>query len=522
MKNNPHNDQGFTHTGCLTEQQMLDYNSNKLTVHERHQVERHTLDCEMCADALEGFALIKDHSKVDETVFAVNSMLAGEPVKSVKQGWWDARMKIAASVAILVLLGSVYYFQGRMKEQTDKAFADNFEAFPPAPREKGENPASDKQSNPAGGEDMRIATQVEDVPLKQEAKEGGKDKDDMLAFLQPETSGNEREYNEESSKLKSSTPNMDDSEYHSVPVPVEAMEDGNNGKARSEGANTLAATTKNDADKEEQKKPSLLLENISPTGANSNGSNTSGDGNRQHDEVVSTNTSGSNNSQSNSPSSPQKVARPNEGTISTSTFSTPSSTQGLVSTKDALNKPNDNTLVKRSKKVTGSTSTASKENAKLSQPIAKNKETPGPDLSAGSAEMKTEEVAILKDLKTAGDSVTFPAPFAAAMQKYQAGRYSEAVTLFEQALADEPANVEALFYSSVSYLAVNKPDKALANLDKVLLAKNHSLLEPAKWYKALAFIKKGDKKNARLLLEQIEKENGAYKQKAAEALKDLD
>ena len=45
----------FSNLECLSEERILAYCTNKLTNLERNEVERHTINCKFCSDALEGF-----------------------------------------------------------------------------------------------------------------------------------------------------------------------------------------------------------------------------------------------------------------------------------------------------------------------------------------------------------------------------------------------------------------------------------------------------------------------------------
>ena len=45
----------FKNSECLSEEKLLAYSTNKLTNLERNEVERHTINCKFCSDALEGF-----------------------------------------------------------------------------------------------------------------------------------------------------------------------------------------------------------------------------------------------------------------------------------------------------------------------------------------------------------------------------------------------------------------------------------------------------------------------------------
>ncbi|MFY0255023.1 anti-sigma factor family protein [Chitinophaga sp. 30R24] len=61
---NEHFNDIFVTTGCPSQQQLLDYVQGKLTAAEQHEVEMHLADCELCSDALEGLATIKNKEKI--------------------------------------------------------------------------------------------------------------------------------------------------------------------------------------------------------------------------------------------------------------------------------------------------------------------------------------------------------------------------------------------------------------------------------------------------------------------------
>ena len=54
----------FTETDCISEQTMFDYIDNKLSAKERHIVEKHMLDCELCSDAMEGLEIVRDRNRI--------------------------------------------------------------------------------------------------------------------------------------------------------------------------------------------------------------------------------------------------------------------------------------------------------------------------------------------------------------------------------------------------------------------------------------------------------------------------
>jgi anti-sigma factor RsiW len=63
MNETPYND-FFTTTDCPPQQQLLDYVQGKLTPEQRHEVELHLTDCELCSEAVEGLAAFKQQEQI--------------------------------------------------------------------------------------------------------------------------------------------------------------------------------------------------------------------------------------------------------------------------------------------------------------------------------------------------------------------------------------------------------------------------------------------------------------------------
>ncbi|MBK7966093.1 MAG: hypothetical protein IPK10_12980 [Bacteroidetes bacterium] len=51
-------------TPCLSSQEMLDYTQGILSTQEQHRIEMHLLDCEFCADAIEGIVMMKNPNEL--------------------------------------------------------------------------------------------------------------------------------------------------------------------------------------------------------------------------------------------------------------------------------------------------------------------------------------------------------------------------------------------------------------------------------------------------------------------------
>lgn len=54
----------FTTTQCPSQQQLLDYVQGRLTPEQQHEVEMHLADCELCSEAVEGLATIRQKEQI--------------------------------------------------------------------------------------------------------------------------------------------------------------------------------------------------------------------------------------------------------------------------------------------------------------------------------------------------------------------------------------------------------------------------------------------------------------------------
>jgi len=99
----------FKTTGCPGREQLLLYTKNELPVTEKHQVEAHLVDCELCSDAVEGFALLAGTAVLDETTARVRAMTkegVQAPVRATARVWM-----VAASVAVVTGFTVWLYYQ---------------------------------------------------------------------------------------------------------------------------------------------------------------------------------------------------------------------------------------------------------------------------------------------------------------------------------------------------------------------------------------------------------------------------
>ncbi len=134
----------YSPTDCLSEKMLFDYIDNKLSQKERHIVEKHLLDCEMCSDALEGLELTKDRNRIALIKEAINKRIQfldsarNDKDRAIVVSFnYKMAFSIAAAIALLVV-GVFFFNQINLKEATmngDMAELKKTEspAPPPAP-----------------------------------------------------------------------------------------------------------------------------------------------------------------------------------------------------------------------------------------------------------------------------------------------------------------------------------------------------------------------------------------------------
>ncbi|GEM_PF-2170369 len=135
----------FANTPCLTLDQLTAYVEERLSAHDRHEVEKHLIDCELCSDAVEGMTLAVDSANIKKTVHALKSdlhaRLHNRPVVSLprKKSWRIVTIPVAA--VVLIGLVSILYTV-LQKPSTDVLFSRYFEPYPnTVPLMRGESPS---------------------------------------------------------------------------------------------------------------------------------------------------------------------------------------------------------------------------------------------------------------------------------------------------------------------------------------------------------------------------------------------
>jgi len=115
------------------------YVSGRANSQEKKLVESHTVECDFCADAIEGLKLLEDGSSVKSIVDSLNNRIevkiTGREPKVVKLNYTRIT-SIAAVFAVLIIAS--FMLNKFLLNQSDKNSAISMKAEPEAPRKKTE------------------------------------------------------------------------------------------------------------------------------------------------------------------------------------------------------------------------------------------------------------------------------------------------------------------------------------------------------------------------------------------------
>ncbi len=142
---------------CLTQEQMTEYIDGKLSIEAQYVCEKHMLDCDLCSDAIEGLALVKDRAVLTNPL--PTTILPVENAAKVVTLQTTSRYKVwysAAAVLILVLC-STFFFKKMADDASPKTTAEQKVGYdssiaPTGKNEWGatENTAAEPSGNATG------------------------------------------------------------------------------------------------------------------------------------------------------------------------------------------------------------------------------------------------------------------------------------------------------------------------------------------------------------------------------------
>ncbi|MCX6296931.1 MAG: energy transducer TonB [Bacteroidetes bacterium] len=173
----------YSSTDCLSEKVLFDYIDNNLSQKERHTVEKHLLDCELCSDALEGLESLKDRNRITQIKDTINKRIIETADKDAKVISINYKIifSVAATIALLVV-GVFFFDKISKKESVQSDMAELKKVNDPAPvtsaqlEEKEPSPSETTAGKATSGDNKSTNRNVVDqeIALSEKNKsEGG-------------------------------------------------------------------------------------------------------------------------------------------------------------------------------------------------------------------------------------------------------------------------------------------------------------------------------------------------------------
>jgi len=174
---------------------MIKYVSGKLSFSEKHEVEKHLVDCSLCSDAVEGLNMISDKSRISGIATDVNDMIRIRVEKKEIGLFQQYRVRLAIAASIVGMLGMVWLFRENisMNKQdattSEKIFADKFKAYPPPQEATGNTediPGTVPEIIGNGNIEKEKAENKEREFAQKFSSEGSKNKEDSHKAVEEE------------------------------------------------------------------------------------------------------------------------------------------------------------------------------------------------------------------------------------------------------------------------------------------------------------------------------------------------
>jgi tetratricopeptide (TPR) repeat protein len=108
-----------------------------------------------------------------------------------------------------------------------------------------------------------------------------------------------------------------------------------------------------------------------------------------------------------------------------------------------------------------------------------------------------------------------------AVEKFKAKDYTAAKQMFEQILINDKSDYNSRYYKALCLFYLNENDNAIKEFNDLLKIKNGIFSESVKWHKALALIKKGEKKEAKKILQELIDSNSSFNTDAEQKIKEI-
>lgn len=108
-----------------------------------------------------------------------------------------------------------------------------------------------------------------------------------------------------------------------------------------------------------------------------------------------------------------------------------------------------------------------------------------------------------------------------AIQLYDKGNYTGAISRFEAIIKNDATNTAARFFIGVSFIETKNYSKAIENLKMVINQNDTVFMEHAEWYLALCYVKTNQTSQAYSILKKIANGRTYYRVMASDILKKI-
>lgn len=493
MRKDPHIANIFSaeEEDCLSLEQMTAYQQGKLAGQDKHLVERHLLNCELCAITLESIA--ENGVEAIETGAAEVADMAWDRVQQRQNRKRRGAIFWIASAASIALLVTVGYFTMRQPSDDDyaHAFGEAIKNTPPMAvdglKERdyamAESPESEsgveaakegapdeqplgetKEVQPVAPSKTILPSTNKDMPLGtvssgKDAIKGGSDlyRNDNMAMRESQQLGGA------SGKSVSKAPVSD---YQVTP----------SAKPTAMPSPTPMAPKTTSADDGDQSVA---------------GNEAFNDFEFENDELSVSNV------EMESKSSKKESKRDRENAEDVAL-------EDQVSGR-AVSATHDKRLISAADKAPGS--------GKARSNISKEKNAPVQTRNSPSKFNVSEP--------TVAKASPVDQSYEQGLISYKEGDYREAARELRKATEQTPSNLDAHIFAADAFLRTSQPQAALFHIERVLAVPGNSHLEEAEWFKALAYLQLKDDAHAKPQLQKVIDGGGKFKGLAEKALAEL-
>lgn len=460
----------FSATSCITKEAMTKYINHQLTKAELHQVEKHLLECDLCSEAMEGMKYARNSSvlfaidhKIDERVAVGNS----NPF--FKGGW------LMAAASVIAIIFGAYFLIDLWNEEQFSQMAVNQKANEEIVTPKSEeNYIKNETAEPIIDETI-VAPIKEDINTKNQEKI-------VEENVLPPSVTDKKDYKGTPSTIIAEDEVEEEPVFFAdeMPAPLEEVLD----IAELENNNTLTPSENQNSQSASTTLPELT-----------------DDKDVDRKENVAKKKDKTNRSKAYQKSAPATSVQ-----------------QDMVVAGNTITKsktPPDNSYYWNNyfKLVDYTVEYQNEEDFKKA---AESDATPADYVS------KEQKAEAEKQANLLVVEETYMEVLDRAMTNFKNTDYKAALQDYDLILSKHPEDVNALFYGGLSAFQLKNYTKALKNFSAVLINKETTFHQEAKWHQSLTQIALGKNNEAKKNLQEIVKEKGFYAEKAAAKLKELE